>query len=104
MQSVKMNRLDLLGIVQSNKENHIASYFSEIERYKTDVIAVTQHNMNLASSRDVGMIERMQPLPPIPKMFENNYILAIQMLESSVEEVVELSQEEYKQLVLDIWS
>lgn len=103
MQSVKMNREELLGIVRANKTKHVTEYYEAIEGYKSKVIEVTQFNMGLASSRELDRIAEIKPMPPLPVSYETSYNRAIRMLELSVEDAVDVPQDVFNQLVLDEW-
>ena len=103
MNSVKIERLQLLGIVKENQEKHIAAYLESVEDYKAAAIKLAQENLKLAKTGDMSNLAKIRALPPRPNSYENNYARAIRMLELSVEDVIEIEEDVFNQLVLDEW-
>ncbi len=104
MHSVKVNRIELLGIVRENKEKHVREYNESVEDYKKAAINVAQKNLELAQSGDLDQIARIKGMPQKPTSYEKEYDRAIRMLELSVEEIIEVAQDVFNQLVLDEWA
>jgi hypothetical protein len=104
MHAVKVNRIELLGIVRDNKEKHIKEFNESVEDYKSAAIKVTQANLKLAKSGDLDQIAKIKGMPQKPVSYEKEYNRAERMLELSVEEVIEVEQDVFNQLVLDEWS
>ena len=104
MNSVKVDRIELLGIVRTNKEKHVREYNESVEDYKKAAISVTQKNLELAQSGDLDQIAKIKGMPQKPTSYEKEYDRAIRMLELSVESVIEVEQDVFNQLVLDEWS
>lgn len=102
MNSVKMNRLQLLGIVKENREKHIVEYAESVEDYKKAVLKITAANHKAAKTGDLSKFN-FRNLPAKPTSYEDNYTKAIRMLELSVEEVIEVEEHIFNQLVLDEW-
>lgn len=103
MRSVKIDKQELLKIVRENKEKHVKEYAESVNDYKAAVIKIAIENLEVAQ---LGIFEKMQKLqsfPPVPASYEDNYARAIRMLELSVEDVIELEDEIFNQLVLDEW-
>jgi hypothetical protein len=103
MNAIKMNRLQLLGLVQENKTKHIAEYLEAVEDYKKLVLEIAQGNAKLAKTGDVTQFKKMKGMPAAPNSYEKDYGRAIRMLELSVEEVIEVEEDIFNQLVLDEW-
>ena len=101
--SVKLNRLELLGIVIANKEKHILEFEESIEDFKAVVIKLTKENLKLAKSGDLNKIAKIKLIPSKPVSYENNYSRAIRMLELSVEDEIVVEEDVFNQLVLDEW-
>ena len=80
MQSVKMNRLELLKIVKENKEKHIVEYAESVEDYKVAVLKITAGNLKLAKTADLAK-SNFRAIPSRPQSYEDNYARAIRMLE-----------------------
>ena len=104
MHSVKVNRLELLDIVRKNKEKHIAEYNESVDDYKTAALKIAQANLKLAKTASMADIAKIKSLPQKPTSYEDSYSRAIRMLELSVEEVIDVEEHVFNQLVLDEWT
>lgn len=102
MNSVKMDRLNLLGIVKENKEKHIKAYLESVEDYKVAVVKIAQSNLKMAKT---GLLDefKFKTMPSKPSSYEDNYTRAVRMLELSVEEFIDVEDHIFNQLVLDEW-
>ncbi len=103
MNAIKMNRLELLAIVQANKITHVAEFIEAVADYKVLVLQIAQGNAKLAKTADLEQFKRMKGVPSAPVSYENDYARAIRMLELSVEDVIEVEEDVFNQLVLDEW-
>jgi hypothetical protein len=103
MNAIKMNRLELLAIVKANKEMHIADAVEAVSDYKTLVLQTALANAKLAKTASLDEFKKMRPMPPAPVSYESSYARAIRMLELSVEDVIEVEEDVFNQLVLDEW-
>lgn len=103
MNAVKINRLELLTIVRENKDTHIADFNESVEDYKKAAIKLAESNLEKANSGDLEKISLMKAIPSKPVSYEKEYSRAIRMLELSVEDVIEVEQDVFNQLVLDEW-
>ena len=104
MNSIKMNRVELLEIVRANKEKHIAEFIESVEDYKKLVLQIAQANVKVAKTGDLEAFKKLKGLPAAPVSYEDSYKRAIRMLELSVEDVIEVEEDVFNQLVLDEWS
>lgn len=104
MRNVKMNKDELLAIVRENKAKHIAEYNESVEDYKVLALNITKHNLKLVKTGDLEKIATARNIPSAPRSYEGAYTKAIRMLELSVEEVIEIDETVFNQLVLDEWS
>ncbi len=103
MNAVKINRLQLLAIVQENKTKHIAEFIEAVADYKVLVLQIATGNLKLSKTADLEQFRKIKSLPAAPVSYENDYARAIRMLELSVEEVIEVEEDVFNQLVLDEW-
>lgn len=103
MRNVKINKVELLEIVRANKEKHIKEFLEAVEDYKTAAIKVATDNLALATSGDVEKISKIKSMPAKPISYEDSYTRAVRMLELSVEDVIEVEEDIFNQLVLDEW-
>lgn len=104
MNAIKMKRLELLGIVIANKEKHIADFIEAVADYKVLVLKTVTANMKLAKTADLEEFKKMKPVPAAPRSYEDSYKRAIRMLELSVEDIIEVEEDVFNQLVLDEWN
>jgi hypothetical protein len=103
MNSVKMNRLELLKIVKENATKHVADYDEAVEDYKLAVVKLAKANLKLANSGELEQIRKIKNLPQAPANYAENYTRAIRMLELSVEDTIDVEEHIFNQLVLDEW-
>jgi len=104
MRSAKINRLELLKIVQANKQQHITDFNEAVEDYKKAAVKLAEANLALAHTGDVESIVKMRAAPSRPVSYEKEYSRGIRMLELSVEEVIDVTEDVFNQLVLDEWA
>ena len=102
MHSIKINREELLRIVKENKETHITAYAEAVEDYKAAVLKITTANLKVAKTGDLEQF-KFRTIPSAPTNYADNYTKAIRMLELSVEDVIEIDEHIFNQLVLDEW-
>ncbi len=102
MHNVKMNRLELLNIVRENAKKHVADYDEAVEDFKVAVVKVAKANLKIANSGDITAFN-FQRMPATPVNYADNYNRAIRMLELSVEDVIDVEEHIFNQLVLDEW-
>ncbi len=104
MRSVKVNKFELLGILASNRETHVTTYEEAVVDYKTAALKIAQDNLELAKTTDLDKISKMKAVPSAPVSYADNYDRAIRMLQLSVDDVIELEEDIFNQLVLDEWN
>jgi len=104
MKSVKINKDELLGIIKNNRSKHIDEFVEAVEDYKSLVLFIAKNNLKLAKSANLDQFKDMKYTPAAPKSYENSYDKAIRMLELSVEDVIEIDDTTFNQLVLDDWN
>ena len=104
MRSVKINKTELLDIVRKNQKKHIKDFEESVKDYKKAAIKVAKEHVDLAKSGDLDQIAKIRAMPQRPMSYEDSYNRAIRMLELSVEDVIELEDDIFNQLVLDEWT
>jgi predicted nucleic acid-binding OB-fold protein len=104
MNAVKINRLELLEIVLKNKEKHILAFDEAVNDYKIAALKIATENLDLVQSGELESIAKVKMMPAKPISYENSYTRAIRMLELSVDEVIEVEEDVFNQLVLDEWT
>ena len=103
MKPIKMNRVDLLEIVKHNKQKHSSEFDQAVEDYKKLVLSLAQSNLKIAKTQELGEFKQIKIIPPAPVSYEDSYKRAIRMLELSVDEVIEVDETVFNQLVQDEW-
>ena len=68
------------------------------------MVKICKENSELARSGDLDRIRRIRTMPQAPVSYEDSYTRAIRMLELSIDDVVELDETTFNQLVLDEWT
>ena len=98
--TVNVDRDRLLAVLKENREQHGAAY----ERAKTGYIRVTTKQIEdyLTRLTNGELLERAY-LPSPPENHTDDYDAAIQMMEWSSDDTIELTQTQFAQYVLDNW-
>ena len=104
MRSVKVQKSELLEIVRKNQIKHVKEFEEAVKDYKKAAIKVAKEHVDLAKSGDLDQIAKIKAMPQRPFSYEDSYNRAIRMLELSVEDVIELEEDIFNQLVLDEWT
>ena len=100
MQTVKINKAELLTVVKANREQHRKIFDEAITGYRE--CAIKELDAMLAEAKTGKRIRRSVSLvEPVDQTRE--YDKAIRMLEMSVEDVIELEDHEFSNYVLDDW-
>lgn len=105
MDSVRVNKSLLLETVEENRQKHIAEYNEAMIGWREQATQVNKENADfLAFGRDpTNIAKKLKLLPTAPISHEIDYDRAIVMLQFSVDDVIELEQRIFNQLVLDEW-
>lgn len=104
MRSVKVNKTELMEILQTNKKKHIKEFDESVKDYKKAALKVAKEHVELAKTGDLDKIAKIRAMPQRPSSYEDSYNRAIRMMELSVDEIIELEEQIFNQLVLDEWS
>lgn len=101
MQIVTCRVSEVLAILQKNRKTHRETFEKALEGYRKTVIEHLEQRLKDAKSgRKVNIYIQLEE----PQDQTKDYDRAIQMLEMSIDDKVELSQQEFAQLVQDDWS
>lgn len=104
MQSVNMNREDLLAIVRANRDKHATEFEETLLDYKNAALKIAKENLKIVKSGDLSKFSKARTIPPVPTSYLKEYDRAIRMLALSVDPVIEVDQTIFNQLVLDEWA
>lgn len=101
MKTVKVNKSDLLTALTKNRADHRAVFLDALKSYRTRVIEELDKALEdaRAGRRFLTNLMLQQPMD-----MTKEYDRAISMLNMSIEDVIELSDGEFRQFVLDDWS
>lgn len=102
MTKVKVNKQDLLNKLYENKKIHENEFNELNKQYKEDVINGLTELLKEAKKLKDDPIICLNLLKP--DSYISQYSEIIGMLEMSVDDEFEITQEEYKNYVLNIWS
>ena len=103
MQKIKVNKNQLIEILKKNKEEHASIYSVAYEKYRQRIISSLKEHIQAAENSKNKKIKFRFNLTE-PQNYIDEYNRAIQMLEMSVDEVVELTEQEFTNFVQDEWS
>ncbi len=87
--------MKLLGIAKASK-----TYDNGFESHQAHH---TKNNLKLVNTGELDSIAKVKNLPAVPNSYEQSYTRAIRMLELSIEDIIELDDTTFNQLVLDEW-
>lgn len=109
MQNIKVNKEELLKVLEANKATHVAEYQEAIVGYR---IALKK-----AFKKSVSRLKKTtdKELPgfnfsaeftglPRPQDHSREYDIAIRMLGAEIAEQIDLTEDEFRQYYFDEWS
>lgn len=102
MNTVKVSKDELLSTLEGNREQHVIDYKEALVEYRKAAVAELTDMLKNAKSKS-GKIKR-SIVAPEPQSFESSYATAIRMLQMSVDDEIELTQQEFSQYVEDKWT
>jgi len=101
MNSIKVDKTELLTVLRENREKHKTIFAEAQEGYRT--AAIKELDAMLADAEAGKQIRRSLTLIE-PQDQTRDYDRAIRMLEMSQDDVIELEEHDFAQYVLDDWS
>jgi hypothetical protein len=104
MNAIKIKREELLAIVRENLQKHIKEFEESVVDYRALVLQIAAHNLKVAKTGDVSEFRKMKAHPSAPTSYEDSYKRAIRMLELSVDDIIEVEEDIFNQLVMDEWN
>lgn len=100
MENIRINKQELLTIVKENRKKHKLEYSEAIKAYRVKAgDLLEQEVQKIINGEKFELRFNLQQ----PRSYIKEYDLAIQMLEMSIEDSVEISDYEFRQLVNDEW-
>lgn len=101
MQKVTVKKVDLLEKVKQNREEHLAEYKEAKEKMVEEIRNYHEQQLLVINSGSIEFDTNYNFLEP--ENHEKDYDQVITMLEMSTEEVIELTNHEFAQYVMDEW-
>lgn len=98
---VKVSRVELLETLRKNREQHVKDY--EVAKIKYRETAISQLETMLQDAKAGRKFDTVV-LAPKPSKYTDSYDRAIRMLEMSKDDLIELTDHEFKMLVMDEWN
>ncbi len=102
MQTVKIDRIQLLEIVKENLLKHVAEYKIAVVGYREAYIK--RLSDALANVDTVGVDRNLLAHLPEPENHQKEYERVIRMLAMSADNFIELEEYDFNQYVLDEWA
>jgi len=100
VQQITVMKDRLQETLRENREAHREKYLTAVERYRD--LAIEEFEKNIEEVKRGGPVRRALTLP-VPEDHTNDYDTAIQMLEWTIEDEIELTMHEFEQYVEDNW-
>ncbi len=100
-QSVNVKRLDLIEVLKKNRTKHIADYNEAVEGFQEKMIELLKATLKKARK---GELKYLSVALQAPQTHEQEYTDAIEMLEVSVDDVINLDSDMFKSYYKDQWS
>lgn len=104
MKNTKIEKHELLEIVRANLAKHLLDHAEAVSDYKVGALKLATTNLALATSGELEEIAKITGMPTKPVSYEAEYNRAIRKLELSVDNVIEVDELTFNQLVLDEWN
>lgn len=100
MRQMTMKKDDLIAVLQDNLDNHTTTFNEAQVAYRETV--VDELDKMLLDAKRGNKIKRALSCP-IPENHSGDYESAIKMLEMSIDSHIEITAEDFNQLVMDDW-
>lgn len=104
MKTVKVSKEELLIKVKQNLEKHITEYEQTVQGYNEDLRAALKKAYSDAHKEKPVNLNDIVKFCSVPQSHETDYQRTISMLEMSTDNIIELTSQEFNQIVLDEWN
>ena len=104
MKTVKIQKLVLKNILETNKKDHRSIFLEAQEKYREKVIAALDKQLSLARSGEKFDLHALFHEHIAPQDYTKEYNKVLRMLELSVDDVIELTSAEFENFVQDKWN
>ena len=99
-QTVHVRTETLISHLKDNKVKHVAEYNAAVEGFKDEMVRVLQEELKKAKQGELKMLSLTLYAPT---SHETEYQEAIDMLEFSVDETIQLDTQSFKAYFKDEW-
>lgn len=101
MEKVKVNKAELLAVLKDNRNKHKSLFDLAVEGYRKAVLEDLDQHMERVKK---GSLERIVIVLPVPEDHTSDYDRVIKMCEMSIDDVLEVEEQEFSEYVMDSWS
>lgn len=101
MRTVRINKGELVDVLTKNRRKHKEDYEKAFREYREE--ALVEIALQVAKLKDGERIHLCVNDRP-PESHEQEYDLALMMLNMSVDQVIELTAEQFDEFVNDNWN
>ena len=98
---LKYNKMQLLEAMRKNRDTHLEDFQLAKQEYKKQSIKLLQDKLNAIESSDNLVVCKVDL--PKPQCWADDYDRAIQAFDMTTETEIELTSQEFCQLVRDEW-
>jgi len=102
MREISVDRLKLLECLKVNKQQHVEQYLKAIAGYQIELKEKLQEEL-AALTKDMRY-DSLSLVVRAPMSHIQDYDVAISMVEWSTESEIKLTEDEFRQYVLDTWT
>mgnify|MGYP001557586933 CR=1 FL=1 len=100
LDKVRVTTKDVLDHLHENRENHVNEYKDALVGYRKDLIKALKKELKKVEAGKDYQAVYMQA----PENHEDDYDRSIQMLQMSQDAELELTEDEFRQYIMDEWS
>lgn len=101
MQKITVRKTELREIIQANRDEHREIFEEAVEAFKARCIEELESRLkDVRAGRKINMMISL----PVPEDHTEDYDRALRMLELSIDDEIDLTEEDVAQYVQDDWS
>lgn len=104
MKPVRMNKDVLIEKLRTNRETHRADFEAAAAEYRSQAAKDLRAKARAVGETELNELADVYVHLSAPKQYTKEYDRALAMFESTLDDVIELSQSEFTQYVMDEWS
>lgn len=103
-QSINVKREELLKILKANREQHQLDYKEAVDGYRSAKIKVLEDELEKVKAEDKPEKTSLNVTLNKPINYVSEYTEIIDMLEMSVDEIINLDSDSFQAYIKDNWS